>query len=1313
VRGVLVDVAGKQRGSVMLELVRIASLHRRKAGGGDRILVALVVGIIAPPGQARRWRSGARCSAAVVNLAVAQLSGGKSSGGIARHGAAQRWLIWPCRSGAVTCSGGGVFVAIFVAFGGVPRGLATTGWASSGVAHPGRHHRVGVVNLCFDETPPSTVSFRMTWRDGWKCLLLLALSLPFSFAHAREPLRHYFGDDYVSEVGLENSNSPPASHTLRHSVKSTPVPYLRNPGFEDKDAFGEMEHWWRFREGIRDGGNPPARSGQSSVRASLTHGWAQDLLCPVSPFQSFTIVGWANREFSEERAAIRASFLDSDGNFSKEEFALSPVGSAAGEYGSFWLTLQAPPSAAQLSLFLGGAARESWIRFDDVVLVTEQFAWSGDPTGLPWELGEGALTAGSDIVLPPNSTAAQLVSAGTQGEQYFVWGRYTADAATTFSVSETWLGRSTNENSGSTRTLVSTLAGAGTFQADPGSPLPESTGKAQVEIAAGPGGQLSFQKLRRGFAKVEPSIITAGPASPDLDLVLTAALPRHLTSATIEILNEDGDLVATPPPILHGTSIRAAWTPDGITSGPCTARFHLEAADGELVTVNRPFTIYLEPDATAAIATYKRPTFTRGAFLLFNFSSNAAYIHQAFQLAQQDGFNFAFVICLGHQFATVRAAAESVGLPFVIYTPPGISALQEYVGRSWFSKAAYLAGMKSLFEAVRESPLFQGPYISDEPGQEKQFELVRRASVSIQQDGTLGTAFAVNRDDASLPYIAAAEAPLGIVYSYPFTNEENSTATDALLDRIPAMSAHVKNFAATGRDCWIFQQGFEASGRDHPYPVRNSLHTAQLGAALLAGARGITPFTYNAPDDDADSLRRSDLVETRKLSAYRKFNTLIDRIGPLVMSLAVPEVRAGVPFPFAVSTTNAPGGGKYHYVLNADEETTRTLFLSLSAPVPPPQDVGSETPLPLDVSGRVVVTLVPGGWALFSTGSSNITEIDAADVMVAIDSTLHLPITHQFAVAIPGGRPLQVLGLDWTSDAQTLAISPGVFSFEVTTPTVYNLGPAGSVSAAIGPLRFAHERAEMVEGDHIAFSTSFLGTRVFAPGDFSTPVSEFVGFTGGASSLTGGIISPWISMNWWGARRLTNAGGVLTSAESGSAIRGAYTDLFGPFADSSVTVVAHDDGLQNLKPGQLFPPHSVALLKASTAGGDMNSQRVVALPRNQRGVGLFQLSVNGEPQVLGQIATEALDATGCAWLFDRVLAVGDGSRNVRFYRVVGTEATLLGTWRPEVPGPLYIRSVAARGNRLALGLNDGRVIVADISSLEPAPTAAADWHLLN
>jgi hypothetical protein len=91
---------------------------------------------------------------------------------------------------------------------------------------------------------------------------------------------------------------------------------------------------------------------------------------------------------------------------------------------------------------------------------------------------------------------------------------------------------------------------------------------------------------------------------------------------------------------------------------------------------------------------------------------------------------------------------------------------------------------------------------------------------------------------------------------------------------------------------------------------------------------------------------------------------------------------------------------------------------------------------------------------------------------------------------------------------------------------------------------------------------------------------------------------------------------------------------------------------------------------------------------------------NGEPERIIAEVTDMVEATGAAWIAEDVLAVGDGVFNVRFYRYDGKgRPRLLGTWRPPVDGHMYIRALASKGERLAVGLQDGRVFVANTASI--------------
>jgi hypothetical protein len=144
--------------------------------------------------------------------------------------------------------------------------------------------------------------------------------------------------------------------------------------------------------------------------------------------------------------------------------------------------------------------------------------------------------------------------------------------------------------------------------------------------------------------------------------------------------------------------------------------------------------------------------------------------------------------------------------------------------------------------------------------------------------------------------------------------------------------------------------------------------------------------------------------------------------------------------------------------------------------------------------------------------------------------------------------------------------------------------------------------------------------------------------------------------------------------------------------------VVRNFGVDTVEPGRLKEEqHSRAELNRVQAGGSVSTSGLLAVPRYQRGVGLFQLDAEGSATLVATVTEGITEATSVAWVRPDVLAVADSVYNVKFLRVGPDHRTAkVGEWRPPDAGSAYFCSLACRNGRLAVGVADGRVFVADI-----------------
>lgn len=1102
-----------------------------------------------------------------------------------------------------------------------------------------------------------------------------------------------------------------------HAQTSGLVPYLRNPGFEQYDANGKPLYWKEFRQGYVDHDAALAHEGDTSVRSSYLFGWSQRLLPPCPPYQTYAVHGYASAEFDFERVKIRSVLLDSNGNYLADLSDVSPLTTGT-LYSEFWTARELPEGISSLELFLGGASNQSWLRFDDLRLFSEQFASAGATFGEPWQISDGVSETSRGLLLEDGASIWQRVATGVADQAYFVTGHFEASSPSSVTVSEKWLPRNAEEST-ACRSVTQLLAPErGRFVCDLARPAGEGpcSGLALVRLEAQTSGVILLSKLERGFAKVQPQVLTVGPGSPDKGLKLTAAWPDSLSSASIELRCDESTWTTSLAAQLFQSSARASWQPDDAPEGNYHARFHLVSKQGESLEVERAFRVVRQNVPSAQILPFHPGEFTRGAWLYMVSQYDPAKLERALTLAREDGFNFAVVYCRTDQFDQLRRGAQQARMPFVV-TVPGLHPLFSSMPRQdYFSKQAYLDQVRQALAPILDSPYFQGVYVADEPSGEGAYELFWRVSQAISQSGYLKRAFSVFLSSVTPSQVALASPPALLVDVYPWTDSKPSSSA-ALLEAIVQYNRNAQLAAAQGREFWLVAQAFEEyQPTGFSRAVANTMHWAQLGGAVLAGARGVVPFIYDSLGQ-LEGLRGLQLEPLRKLAPYQRFNKLMERLGPLLLQLPPPQLDSRAPSPFALSSTVDSGGQRYVFVLNTDEQATQTLGITLAGTPPQPlTDLVCQRPIGLDGQGQPAVELGPGEWAFFCVGSCTVSALRSTPNAAPNLGTLSLAVRNTFVVRGSSGQPLPAAKLSFNKDATALAASVP-FQLAPTPPRVYKLLDDGTAEALGGPQRWGCERVFFVSEDEVAMASPNLGFEVFHLSNLSDPpVQQFMGRSGGAYDLIETGSAWWASMFGFGIRRLQSTAQGLQSIAAGISDTDLYRDLFGPFRDGSVTTLVRDTSVSNIKADALGEPFQRQLeLPRTFENASMNARLQLVVPLNQRGVALVQLSPQGEPLTTSSVALEATDACASAWVGDEVLAVADGTFCVRFYRVSASGAsTAIGTWRPARSDAFYLRSLAWRQDKLAVGLQDGSVYVVDTGTVRnQLPAAAQDWSLFS
>src|SRR5690606_3261023 len=179
------------------------------------------------------------------------------------------------------------------------------------------------------------------------------------------------------------------------------------------------------------------------------------------------------------------------------------------------------------------------------------------------------------------------------------------------------------------------------------------------------------------------------------------------------------------------------------------------------------------------------------------------------------------------------------------------------------------------------------------------FNVLEKANLSVAQDGALGSPFTTYLSFTDFEAIKRARPAIGMIDVYPYNLQVGGNPTDNLLIQIPLENQKVHDFAAIGQSMLLLPQALVDRTRSEYFPVSAHMHTAQLGAAVLSGARGIIPFFYNSDRSYAQGMRGPELSSTAMLDAYREFNNIVERLEPLLLQLDIPELLPDTPYPFA------------------------------------------------------------------------------------------------------------------------------------------------------------------------------------------------------------------------------------------------------------------------------------------------------------------------------------------------------------------------------------------------------------------------------
>ena len=1077
---------------------------------------------------------------------------------------------------------------------------------------------------------------------------------------------------------------------------------LRNPGFEQVDNDGNPVDWYVFREGYIDSNPSLAHSGFRSLRTSYLYGWAQPMTLPVDAHQGFAIAGKASVEFEFQRARIRVPFHKPNGDFISDGVGDSPI-TTGSLYGDFWShVVVAEGAKPQVDIFLASRRIEEWVRYDDLRFYTESFALSSSNYGEPFAEISGALVTGDGQILLPSQgdAVAQQVVAVPDNRRYFIAGAYAATGPASLIIRENSIPR--NENMTTVTRFqniaLDQLEGRWSVQFDAWSP--DLSPRAKLEFENKSETSIQLNDLSRGFTRLSTDQITVGPGSLDTSITLIGAWPGRLLQGSVEVEGPGGYLKNLPVTPL-GTTFRASWRDDEALVGNYNARFRLISASGEVVETTHTFTV----DRSQALPE-KTPlddsSFTNMAWLYLRYDEDENRTIQTLIAARRDGFNIAMVHCRRDQLVTIRRACEKLRLPFIVQLDEVRSLFAASLAQMAWHEAAFRETLDELLRPVSRSPAYRGVYIVDEPTTPEAFDILGRISVALERKNAPGPAFSVLTDASTTENLTQTQTPVWMVDIYPYSSRNPRDNSDSLLAELPRLNELAHAAAAQSRPFWWTLQAFESDEFDFFRSVPPAIHSAQLGAAVLTGARGVVPFIYTSVSY-AEGIRGPDLEPTAKTDAYRDFARRLARIEPFLKSMTTPRLDKRIPAPLAASVADHPRLGNILFLLNADEFSPQTIMVTLDSPLRYRTAVDLVTRRPISVSERTTlsVNLEPGQWIMTPLGRSRVSSYDLVEVPPPSLTTLPLPLITQFTALRPDNRPHALRGVEFDDTGKFLALSLFRDNTEKVPPPIYRVS-GSSVEPLNLPSIWAPTRNGFT-GDHFFANSRFLGARVFPLSSPGTPAWSYTGHTGGSFDLVWGEGDAWLTMLFHGVRQLFETPSGWDTADVAVSETDMYGDLYGPFAGDSVTAIIRNNGLANLKPLALADEFQTKTKISRTAfqGSAISRTRVLALPRLQRGVALAQLNDAGEAENTAFIQDEMVEGMACAWVSERLLAVADSTRNVRFYRVSpDLTTTFIGTWRPPGEGHMFLTGLAANGQTLAVATYDGRVSLVNTSPLQ-------------
>lgn len=1025
-------------------------------------------------------------------------------------------------------------------------------------------------------------------------------------------------------------------------------PHLQNPSGRERDEEGRPIGWEKFRWA------PPP--GSLGLPSSTYFGWRQTFGDLPDPYQHVAFGLVVHGEYPGAQPRVQVEWLDAAGATVSRDDVFTSSPPTLGDGGrSVAAAFRVPPGAESGCLHLGTHPAAAWLNHT----LEERIATDGLPR---------AAQAGMGGRLPAGTSRRTFAAAGRGRLQYFIEGEAEASGPGHLAVDEAAAVFDPEIHDAiSARRVVPLAQGISRFAVPTLATSDRMSGAAEISFTA-IGTDITLRRISRGFTSVEPAHLWIGDA-PEPPLVeVIAAWPGRLGSATATIEDAAGVAHDLGAPERFGSTARWLVEAPDAAPGDAVVRVRLRSILGYEAETTHTLRIDRAP---ASEARDPFAGYALGAWIFVRFREEPDAIGTALRLAREDGYTWAFVGCSEEQLHAVREAAERHALPVVVGTFGGSQLFPKLHAAPEAIAAEYVARARAAYAPMLGSPMFLGTQVTDEPPA-AQFPGLGRINRALAAAGDLG--LAMTCVELLEPHGAALDVtaePVVFTNHYPFLASRRDGETTEILRLAAMLNARVREAAAHGKPVHFVAQAHALAGADAARPVPPEWHRAQLGAAVIAGARGVMGFMHNS-SGDIEGLRRPDWSPSPWHAEHAAFNARIAREGATLMRLGAPEMVAA-PFPLAVSVAADDAGTSHVLLLNADGTAPATATLEFAG-------------------GTRRIDLAPGEWRVLPSPGSALLRVSAEYHPAPEPPRIPLPITHAFTAVGEDNTRLRIDRLSLSPDGRMVALSNERW-FRFQRPGIYRLDEGGLVTALGGPRRWGAEGTVLLGDGNFATLGDRIGAGVHSMGQLAgEPWRDIRGLTGGARDVLLGSEGMAVAAHYAGTYRFS---GRDMSMERVLAGDGEHERLFR--IGGELYALESGYGVRRLARDPEKDPRAFCEVPRASAQSALSAAGDLAIACHQRGVSVLRRAEDGGLDVVA--TSGSTDATSVAWIGPRLLAVGEGADTVHLLAWDGAVLESAGAIALPVEGPRYIRAMAAEAGVLAVALQDASVLVFDARSL--------------